>query len=52
MRRVARQRPTREAVLGAFAVQQEHSMMDLVMLAFGLALFALAVGYGYACERL
>jgi hypothetical protein len=31
---------------------QEHPMMDVVVLAIGLALFALAIGYGYACERL
>jgi len=27
-------------------------MMDLLMLAIGLGLFALTVGYAYACERL
>jgi hypothetical protein len=27
-------------------------MLDLVMLALGLGFFVLAVGYGYACERL
>jgi len=27
-------------------------MLDIVMLALGLGLFALAVGYTYACERL
>lgn len=27
-------------------------MMDLLMLALGLAFFALAIGYTYACERL
>jgi hypothetical protein len=32
--------------------QQEHSMLDVIMLALGLAFFALAVGYTYACERL
>jgi hypothetical protein len=32
--------------------QQEHPMLDVIMLALGLAFFALAVGYGYACERL
>ena len=32
--------------LGAF------SMMDLIVLALGLALFVLTVGYAYACERL
>ena len=30
----------------------EHLMLDVVMLALGLAFFALAVGYTYACERL
>jgi hypothetical protein len=28
------------------------SMLDVVMLALGLALFAAAIGYTYACERL
>jgi hypothetical protein len=32
--------------------QQEHPMLDVIMLALGLAFFALAVGYTYACERL
>jgi hypothetical protein len=32
--------------------QQEHSMLDVVMLALGLSFFALSVGYAYACERL
>jgi hypothetical protein len=27
-------------------------MMDLLMLAIGLGLFALSLGYAYACERL
>jgi hypothetical protein len=27
-------------------------MWDVVMLALGLGFFALAIGYGYACERL
>ena len=49
MRRVATQHPTSEAMLRA---AQEHPMMDLVVLALGLALFALAIGYSYACERL
>jgi hypothetical protein len=30
----------------------ENSMLDIVMLALGLGLFVLAVGYTYACERL
>jgi hypothetical protein len=36
----------------ALRAAQEHPMMDLVVLALGLALFALAIGYSYACERL
>jgi hypothetical protein len=31
---------------------QEHSMLDIVMLALGLGFFVVAVGYTYACERL
>jgi hypothetical protein len=27
-------------------------MLDLILLAAGLAFFALSVGYAYACERL
>jgi hypothetical protein len=33
-------------------VRRSFVMWDLVMLALGLGLFALAVGYSYACERL
>jgi hypothetical protein len=28
------------------------SMMDLILVALGLAFFVLSVGYAYACERL
>ena len=31
---------------------KEHPMLDILMLAFGFGLFAVAVGYTYACERL
>jgi hypothetical protein len=31
---------------------QEHSMMDAIMLAIGLGLFAVSVGYVVACDRL
>jgi hypothetical protein len=31
---------------------QERPMLDLVMLAIGLAFFALTVGYAFACDRL
>jgi hypothetical protein len=27
-------------------------MMDIIMLALGLAFFALSVGYAFACDRL
>jgi hypothetical protein len=56
MRRVATQHPTRSR--GALKAPRETCrnrsipMLDVIMLALGLALFALAVGYGYACERL
>jgi hypothetical protein len=30
----------------------EHPMMDVIMLAIGLAFFALSVGYVVACDRL
>jgi hypothetical protein len=30
----------------------ENSMLDIIMLALGLAFFVAAVGYTYACERL
>ena len=28
------------------------AMLDLIMLAMGLAFFVLAIGYAYACDRL
>jgi hypothetical protein len=31
---------------------QEHLMLDIVMLALALGLFAAGIGYAYACERL
>ncbi|MDR6657967.1 hypothetical protein J2W51_000509 [Tardiphaga robiniae] len=33
-------------------LHQEHSMLDIVMLALGLGFFILTLGYAYACERL
>jgi hypothetical protein len=33
-------------------VAQEHSMLDIVMLALALGLFVAGIGYAYACERL
>jgi hypothetical protein len=32
--------------------QQEHPMLDILMLALGFAFFAFAIGYAYVCERL
>jgi hypothetical protein len=31
---------------------KEQPMLDIVLLALGFSLFALTVGYAYACERL
>lgn len=31
---------------------KEHSMLDFVMLALGLGLFVLSVGYAYVCDWL
>jgi hypothetical protein len=31
---------------------KEHHMLDVVMLALGFGLFAVGIGYAYACERL
>jgi hypothetical protein len=30
---------------------QEHSMLDIVMLALGAGFFLAGIGYAYACER-
>jgi SNF family Na+-dependent transporter len=35
-----------------FASRQETLMLDGIMLAMGLAFFALSVGYAVACDRL
>lgn len=31
---------------------QEHLMQDILMLGLGFGLFALSIGFAYACERL
>ena len=36
----------------AIGISEELSMLDIVMVALGLGMFALSVGYAYACERL
>jgi hypothetical protein len=47
-------RPSRKRVLSRPEISngKEHLMLDVVMLALGLAFFAVAIGYTYACERL
>jgi hypothetical protein len=30
----------------------EHQMFDIILVAAGLAIFALAIAYAYACDRL
>lgn len=56
MPRVALQRPTewanRPSHGYAARTEQEQPMMDVLMIALGLAFFAAAIGYTYACERL
>jgi hypothetical protein len=32
--------------------RKEQFMLDIVILALGLGLFVMAIGYTYACERL
>jgi hypothetical protein len=34
------------------ASRKEHSMLDLIMLAIGLAFFVPSIGYATACDRL
>ena len=31
---------------------REQTMLDIVFLALGVGLFALSIGYAYACDRL
>jgi hypothetical protein len=45
-------RPPIEALSSTKRVQAEISMLDVVVLALGLAFFVAAVGYTYGCERL
>jgi hypothetical protein len=37
---------------GTPRANQEQTMLDILMLALAAGLFALAIGYTYACERL
>ena len=54
MRRVSLVRSkTRKLPLCDFRVtRRSTSMLDVLMLALACGLFALAIGYTYACERL
>jgi hypothetical protein len=36
----------------AACTEEEQPMMDILMIALGVAFFAAAIGYTYACERL
>ena len=38
--------------LRASRAHEEHTMLDILMLALAAGFFALAIGYTYACERL
>ena len=53
MRRMA-PLPQQEKATGTGPAEpaQEQLMLDVFMLALGLAFFVSAVGYAYACERL
>ncbi|MGJ4916940.1 hypothetical protein ACQR10_19920 [Bradyrhizobium sp. HKCCYLRH2060] len=41
-----------DPTLCAPRAHEEHTMLDILMLALAAGLFALAIGYTYACERL
>ncbi|WP_128950114.1 hypothetical protein [Bradyrhizobium guangzhouense] len=45
-------RPNLRKSCATIARNEEHPMMDILMLALGFGFFALAIGYTYACERL
>ena len=53
MCRVALLDPMQRGLFGSVDhTTQDHAMLDIFMLALGLAFFVAAVGYTYACERL
>jgi hypothetical protein len=53
MRPVPLLRPKRgDVVVRSSRHAQEPPMLDVLMLALAFGLFALAIGYTYACERL
>jgi hypothetical protein len=51
---ICRERPARRRPNSCAGTERikENPMMDILMLALGFGLFALAIGYTYACERL
>lgn len=51
---IGRERPARRRPNSCAGTERikENPMMDILMLALGFGLFALAIGYTYACERL
>ena len=54
MRRVALQPANERVAVRAARIHgaQEYPMMDILMLAIALGLFAAGIGYAYVCERL
>jgi hypothetical protein len=55
MRRVAPVHPNEQRTprrRGCAETCRSFPMMDILMAALGIALFAAAIGYTYACERL
>ncbi len=44
--------PGRSKRCASFARMRSTPMLDILMLALAAGLFALAIGYTYACERL
>jgi hypothetical protein len=48
----AARREIKEELRQRFGARGSTSMMDILMLALAFGLFALAIGYTYACERL
>ena len=40
------------AALESNSYQQEHAMMDVIVLGLGVVFFAATIAYAYACDRL
>jgi len=39
-------------LIGSCPYRQESAMLDIILFALGLALFAASIGYAVVCERL